>query len=46
LLAGLGFGTLFGVGGYLIQDPATSASGRTIALGTAHTHTLASCGFS
>jgi uncharacterized membrane protein (UPF0136 family) len=33
-LAGLGFGTLFGVGGYLIQDPATSASGRTIALGT------------
>lgn len=37
LLAGLGFGTLFGVGGYLIQDPATSASGRTIALATSLT---------
>jgi hypothetical protein len=34
LAAGLGFGTLFGVSGYLLQDPATSGSGRTIALGT------------
>lgn len=34
LAAGLSFGTLFGVSGYLLQDPATSGSGRTIALGT------------
>jgi uncharacterized membrane protein (UPF0136 family) len=40
LAAGIGFGTLFGVSGYLIQDPATTGSGRTIALGTETTPLL------